>query len=77
MGMVAILVMWPGPVEPTFVPPHPTETPHEIWPSLAQWFLRWYLKSVDNRRTTDMNRWWTTVASLSHKLTNEPSAQVS
>ena len=30
MGIAAILVMWPGPVEQTFVP-HPMEAPYEFW----------------------------------------------
>ena len=48
MGMVAILVRWPGPFEQTFVP-HSIEAPYEIWFWLAQWFLRKRcLKSVDD-----------------------------
>ena len=39
VGMAAILVMWPGPREQTFVPPS-FEPPHEIWLQLAQWFQR-------------------------------------
>ena len=30
MGMVAILVMWPGPLN-KFLFPHPMEAPYEIW----------------------------------------------
>ena len=30
MGIAAILAMWPGPFEQTFVP-HPIEAPYEIW----------------------------------------------
>ena len=72
MGMAAILVMWPGPFEHTFVP-HPMETPSEIWLQSAQWFLRRrYLKSVDDRRTTRQ-----TEAYLSYKLTSESLAQLS
>ena len=48
MGMSAILVMWPGPFEQTFVP-HPKEAPYEIWLWLAKRFLRRIcLKSVDD-----------------------------
>ena len=48
MGMAAILVMWPGPVEQTFVP-NPMEAPYEILLWLALWFLRRRcLKSVDD-----------------------------
>ena len=72
MGMAAILVMWPGPFEQTFVP-HPMETQYEIWIQSAQWFLRRCLKSVDDSQTDRR----TTEAYLSYKLTNEPSAQVS
>ena len=35
MGMLAILVMWPGPFEQTFVL-HPKEPAYEIWVQLAQ-----------------------------------------
>ena len=56
MGMAAILVMWLGPFEQTFVP-----SSHR----LAQWFLRRRcLKSVD-----DDDGWRTTKAYLSYKLT--------
>ena len=48
MGMVAILVMWPGPLSKHLFP-HPIEAPYEIWIWLAQWFLRRRcLKSVDD-----------------------------
>ena len=62
MGMAAILVMWPGPFEQTFVPPSPRHF-YEIWLWLAQWFLRRCLKSVDDVRRH------TTEAYLSYKLT--------
>ena len=39
MGMAAILVRWPGPLE-QFLFPHPMEAPYKIWLWLAQWFLR-------------------------------------
>ena len=48
MDMAAILVMWPGPSDQTLVPHH-METPYEMWLQPAQWFLRRYLKSVDDR----------------------------
>ena len=48
MGMAAILVMWPGSFEHTFVPPSQRD-PFEIWLWLAQYFLkRRCLKSVDD-----------------------------
>ena len=78
MGMAAILVMWPGPFEQTFVPPSHGES---IW-NLAS--LRRVLseeklfkecgRQTDSRQT-DARR--TTEAYLSYKLTSEPSAQVS
>ena len=69
MGMVAILVNGPGPMDKLLFP-HPKEAPYEIKLSLAQWFLRRRcLKSVDDRRTTE--------ACLYYKLPNEPLAQVS
>ena len=54
MAMAAILVMWPGPFEQTFVPPSHKSS---IWNMtlIGQWFLRRRcLKSVDDdgRRTT-------------------------
>ena len=70
MGMAAILVMWPGPFEQT----HRMETPYEIWLQSTKWFLRRRcLQSVDDGRTDRR----TTEAYLFHKLTNEPSAQMS
>ena len=55
MGMAAILVMWPGSFEQTFVP-HAMKAPYEIWLWLTKQFLRRRcLKSVDDdgrRRTT-------------------------
>ena len=69
MCMAAILVMWPGTLEQTFVP-HLTEVPYEIWLWLALWFLRRKcLKSVDDdgQRTTEDY--------LSYKLTSEPPAK--
>ena len=73
MGMTAILVMWPGPFEQTFVP-------------LSHGDSLWNLASIgpgvseekllkECGRLTDRRR--TTEAYLSYKLTNEPLAQVS
>ena len=63
MGMAAILVMWPGTIEHTFVPPSHRSS---IWnlTLIGQWFPRRRgLKSVDDdvRRMTE--------AYLSYKLT--------
>ena len=72
MGMAAILVMWPGPFEQTFVPPSHGDS---IWnlasigPVVSEQMFK-----EDGRRTDDGR---TTEAYLSYKLTNEPSAQVS
>ena len=55
MGMAAILDMWPGPFEQTFVP-HPIEIPYEIWHQSAHWFLRRCLKSVDDWQTDGRRR---------------------
>ena len=71
MGMAAILVMWLGPFEQTFVPPSHADT---IWnlasigPVLSEEKMFKECGRQD-RRTTE--------AYLSHKLTNKPSAQVS
>ena len=77
MGMAAILVMWPGPFEQTFVPP-------------SQGGSRWNLVSigpvvseektfenVDKHTTYIHTHIWTTEDCLSYKFTSEPSAQVS
>ena len=69
MGMVAILVMWPGQFEQTSFPhpkespyeiwvqlakfPHPKESPYEIWVQLAKWFQRRCLKMLTDGRTTE------------------------
>ena len=78
MGMAAILVMWPGPFEQTFVPPSqgdstwnlasigPVVSEEKMFKECGRW--------TDDGRT-DRRR--TTEAYLSYKLTNEPSAQVS
>ena len=53
MGMVAILVTWPGSFEQTLVPPS-NGAPYEIWLWLAQWFQRRrHLKSVDGEWIDD------------------------
>ena len=73
MGMAAILVMWSGPFEQTFVPPSHGDS---IW-NLAsigpvvseEKMFKEYGRQTDGQRTTE--------AYLSYKLTNEPLAQVS
>ena len=74
MGMAAILVMWPGPFEHTFVPPSHGDS---IWnlASIGQEFSEEKMFKECGRQTGDGRR--TTEAYLSYKLTNEPSAQVS
>ena len=68
MGMVAILVMWPGPFEQTFVPPSQGGS---IWnlasigPVVSEEKM---FENVDNIHT----HIWTTEAYLSYKLTKEP-----
>ena len=73
MGMAAILVMWPGPFEQTFVPPSHGDS-------------IWYLASIRPMVSEEkmfkecgwrMDRRQMTEAYLSYKLTSEPSAQVS
>ena len=74
MGMVAILVMWPGPFEQTFVPPSQGGSTWNFAtnfdPVVSEIF-----ENVDNTPTQTYER--TTEAYLSYKLTNEPSAQMS
>ena len=55
MGVVAILVMWPGPFEQTFCSPILRSLHIKIWVQLAQWFQRRIcLKMLmDERRWTD------------------------
>ena len=77
MGMAAILVMWPGPFEQTFVP-HPKESPYGIWVQLAQWFQRRRClkmltddgRTTDGRRTDDGRRshWYTNSSPRSLRL---------
>ena len=71
MGMAATLVMWPGLFEQTFIPPSHEDS---IWNSTLTGKGFWCLKSVDDGQT---DRWRTTEAYLSCKLTSEPLAQVS
>ena len=69
MGMAAILVMWSGPFEQTFVS-HPMEALYEIWLWLAKRFLRRRcLNSVDDGRR---QRRPDNGACLYFKLTYEP-----
>ena len=65
MGMVAILVKWPGPFEQTFVPPSHGDS---IWNlgSIGPVVSEKMFKEC-GRRT---DRWRTTEAYLSYKLTN-------
>ena len=80
MGMVATLVMWPGPFEQTFVPPFHRSS---IWnltligPAVSEEKV---FKECERRTPTtddDDGRRCTTESYLSYKLTNEPLAQVS
>ena len=71
MGMVAILVMWPGLFEHTFLPPSHGDC---IW-NLASIGPVVYRVCMTDRWQTDDRQM--TEAFLSYKLTNEPSAQVS
>ena len=70
MGMAAVLVMWPGPFEQTFVPPSRRSS---IW-NMTDWPIGF--------REEDVKRVWTTTTydgglPILYKFTNEPSAQVS
>ena len=70
MGMVAILVMWPGPFEQTFVPPA-----HRS----SIWNLTLIVPVVSEEKMfKQCGRWRRkTEAYLSYKLISKPSAQVS
>ena len=72
MGMAAILVMWPGPFEKTFVPPSLGD---------AIWNLASIGPVISEEKMFKECGWRTddglTDNYLSYKLTNEPSAQVS
>ena len=64
-GMAAILVMWPGPFEQTFVPPSHGG---------SIWNLTLIGPAVSEEMFKDNQ--WTTEAYLSYKLTSESTAQV-
>ena len=68
MGMAAILVMWPGPFEQTFVPPSHGG---------AIWNLTLTGQAVSDEKMFKECGRQTTDAHLSYKLTSELSAQVS
>ena len=72
-GMAAILVMWPGPFEQTFVPPSQGDS---IWnlASIGPVVSEEKMFKECGRRTDTQQ---TTEAYLSYKLTREPSALVS
>ena len=78
MGLAAIMVMWPGPFEQTFVP-----SSHEgsIWnlTLIGQAVSEEKMFKECGRRTDDRRRkdGRMTEAYLYYKLTSEPSAQVS
>ena len=77
MGMVATLVMWPGPFEQTFVPPSQGGS---IWnlasigPVISEEKM---FENVDILTTHIHTHIPTTEAYLSYKLTTEHLAQVS
>ena len=69
MGVVAILVMWPGPFEQTLFP-RPKESPYEIWVKLAQWFQRCLKMLMGGRRMDGRRSDWYTISlpmSLRHR----------
>ena len=70
MGMVAILVTWPGPFEQTFVPPSHGG---------SIWNLTLIGQAVSEEKMFKECGWrmTTTEAYLYYKLTSEPSAQAS
>ena len=72
MGMAAILVVWPGLFEQTFVPPSHGD---------SLWNLASICPVVSEENMFKACGWQTDrqtkEAYLSYKLTNEPSAQVS
>ena len=69
MAMVAILVMWPGPFEQTFISPSHGGS---IWNLI----LIGQVVS-EEKMFKECGRRMTTEAYLSYKLTSEPSAQMS
>ena len=68
MGMAAILVMWPGPFEQTFVPPSHGD---------SLWNLTLIGQAVSEEKMFKECGRQTKEAYPSYKLTSEPSAQVS
>ena len=69
MDMAAILVMWPGPFEQTFIPPSHRNS---IWNMTLTGLV------VSEKMFKECGRWTTIMeAYLSYKLTSEPLAQVS
>ena len=70
MGMSAILVMWPGPFEQSFIP-HPKEAPEEIWLNQPSGFRGEDVENVDSythgRQSTVPARW--NLESCNGKLT--------
>ena len=58
IGLEAILVMWPGPFEQTFVP-HPMEAPYEIWLTGQAVFEEKIFKECGRRMTDDDDGWTT------------------
>ena len=73
MGMAAILIMWPEPVEQFFVPPSHGGSIWNLTLIGAVLSEEKMFENVDNIHTDRQ----TTGAYLSYKLTTEPSAQVS
>ena len=67
MGMAAILVVWPGPFEQTFVPPSQGGSTWNL-ASIGQVVSEEMFENVDNTHTYIR----TTEAYLSYKLTTEP-----
>ena len=74
MGMAAILVMWPGPVEQIFVP---QSHGGSIWNLILIGLVVSAEKMFENVNTYTYIHIRTTEAYLFYKLTTEPSAQVS
>ena len=56
MGMVAILVMWPGPFEQTFIPSSQGDS---IWLQLASRLLRKRRMKILNLSDLDQGQWMT------------------
>ena len=60
MGMVAILVMWPGPFE-QILAPLPMEASHEIWLRSDLWGLKEMFEIDEIWVTLDKGRPWVLV----------------